>query len=141
MPPSSSARMVLMGFQRPYQISSIKKPRAISSGLLWSLSQPVLPRLLQTSQPATVGVPDDASKIPTRRFSGERRLAYLTANEVSNPSLESRLNKNRHFVKCNFLDKSYFIENIHYCVTLFNIRFAYSSCLMHSPTRLSKKSL
>lgn len=88
-----------------------------------------------------VGVPDDASKIPTRRFSGERRLAYLTANEVSNPSLESRLNKNRHFVKCNFLDKSYFIENTYYCVTLFNIRFAYSSCLMHSPTRLSKKSL
>lgn len=98
-------------------------------------------RILQTSQPAMVGVPDDASKIPTRRFSGERRLAYLTANEVSNPSLESRLNKNRHFVKCNFLDKSYFIENIHYCVTLFNIRFAYSSCLIHSPTRLSKKSL
>ncbi|EBS3869556.1 hypothetical protein DPP32_24520 [Salmonella enterica subsp. enterica serovar Kimberley] len=62
-------------------------------------------------------------------------------NEGINPSLESRLNKNRHFVKCNFLDKSYFIENIHYRVTLFNIWFAYSSCLMHSPTRLSKKSL
>ena len=120
---------------------AIKKPRAINPWLRWSLSQPVLRQLLQTSQLATVGVPDDASKIPTRRFSGECRLAYLTANEVSNPSLESRLNKNRHFVKCNFLDKSYFIENTHYCVTLFNIRFAYSSCLTHSPTRLSKKSL
>lgn len=62
-------------------------------------------------------------------------------NEGINPSLESRLNKNRHFVKCNFLDKSYFIENIYYRVTLFNIWFAYSSCLIHSPTRLSKKSL
>ena len=77
--------------------------------------------LLQTSQLAMVGVPDDASKIPTRRFSGESRLFCLTANEVSNPSLESRLNKNRHFVKCNFLDKSYLIENIYYRVTLFNI--------------------
>lgn len=105
----------------PDRIAGIKKPRAINPGLRWSLSQPVLRRLLQTSQPAMVGVPDDASKIPTRRFSGESRLYYLTANEVSNPSLESRLNKNRHFVKCSFLDKSYFIENIYYRVTLFNI--------------------
>ncbi|EAA9739137.1 hypothetical protein D7F60_10735 [Salmonella enterica] len=66
-----------------------KKPRAINPELRFLLSQTVLRQLLQTSQPAMVGVPDDESKIPTRRFSGERRLAYLTANEVSNPSLES----------------------------------------------------
>lgn len=37
--------------------------------------------LLQTSQLAMVGVPDDASKIPTRRFSGESRLFCLTIIE------------------------------------------------------------
>lgn len=38
MPPSSIARMVLMGFQCLYQISPIKKPRAINSGLFLIVS-------------------------------------------------------------------------------------------------------
>ena len=63
----------------PERIAQIKKPRAINSGaFFWSLPQPLLRQLLQTYQPEMAGVPADASKIPARRFNGERRLFYLT---------------------------------------------------------------